>query len=313
MEREIVISRLAIVKQLFNQGVEQSYRSEGISSFSVLSFHDCVEMFLRLYSEYKNEEESFSFPKYWERFPELPQKEQMVKLALRRKNLKHKGVFPSKLDIEHSRFSTKEFLEKATLLLDHMEFAKVSLTDLIALPNVREMLKSAEISILSKENDKVLEKTATAFEVLINGYEEKAKGDYNSPFYFGQSLSFYDSFFMGLSNFEQSEETRKMGEFVDRVGESIEQIQKAIKIISLGIDYRKYVKFKYLTPVTTFMRNGEVMCEIDKSRLKEQYENEELEFLVIFVIESALKLQEFEIDYDSLNFVKPELGKIKNN
>jgi len=312
MNKEIILRRLAIVKYLFNQGVEQSKRSESLSSFSILSFHDGVEMFLKLYSEYKNKDESFSFPKYWENFPELPYKEQMNSLSLRRKNLKHRGIFPSKLDIDHSKFSTKEFLEEATRLIDGLDFRKVSLTDLVSNSKVRELLKKAEQSILIKNFESVLEKTASAFEILITEYERKAEGDYRSPFYFGESLSFHNSFFMGFKDFDQPQEFRKLGEFIDKVGESIEQMQFAIKIISLGIDYRKYVQFNYLTPKATLMKNGEVVCQMMGNYLKDDYPVEELEFLVDFVIESALKLQEFEINYEDLNFKRPEIYIRKN-
>jgi len=310
MEREITIKRLAIIKQLFLQGIEQSNRSEGISSFSVLSFHDSVEMFLKLYSEYKNEEEIFSFPKYWEKYPELPHKEQMNSLSLRRKNLKHKGVFPSRLDIEHSKFSTREFLQEASTLIDSIQFDKISLTDLVYSENVRTKLKYAESEIQNKNYAKVLEYVASAFIILISVYEEKATGNYKSPFFFGDNFNFHNSFFMGLSRHDSLDEFRKLGEFVDKAGEAIEQMQRAIKMISLGIDYRKYVKFNYLTPHATLLRNGEVICEMPQSKLKDLYSNEELEFLVNFVIESALKLQEFEIDYEQLNFKQPEFSII---
>ncbi len=297
MNKEIILRRLAIIKYLFNQGIEQAKRSENLSSFSILSFHDAIEMFLKLYSEYKDKDESFSFPKYWDKFPELPCKEQMNSLSLRRKNLKHKGIFPSKLDIDHSKFSTKEFLEEATKLIDGLDFEKISLTDLVSDSKVRELLKKAEQSIPIKNYESVLENTASAFEILITEYERKAEGDYRSPFYFGESLSFHNSFFMGFKEFDQPQEFQRLGEFVDKVGESIEQMQFAIKIISLGIDYRKYVQFNYLTPKATLMRNGEVVCEMMSNYLKDEYPTEELEFLVDFVIESAMKLQEFEINY----------------
>lgn len=107
---------------------------------------------------------------------------------------------------------------------------------------------------------------------------------------------------MGLSDFDAPDEYKKIGEFVDKAGEAIEQMQSAIKLISLGIDYRKFVKFNYLTPHATLMMSGEVVCEMHESKLKDSYSEEELDFLVNFVIESALKLQEFEIDYKALNF-----------
>jgi len=306
MEKEIIIKRLALIKQLYIQGIEQSHRSEGLSSFSILSFHDSIEMFLKLYCEFKNDQESYSFIKYWEKFPELPYREQMSSLSLRRKNLKHKGIFPAKLDIEHSKFATKQFLEETTPLIGDIKFQDISLTDLVSSEKVRILLREAEISISKGNSELVLENSAVAFKRLITYYEDKATDDYKSPFFFGDSLDFHSSFFMGLNDFDLPEQFKKIGEFVDKVKSSLEQIQQAIKVMSLGIDYRKYVKFKYLTPIVTLLSDDNYHAEIMSNRHKESYDPEELEFLISFVIESALKLQEFEIDYEKLNFKRPE-------
>jgi hypothetical protein len=45
----IIILRLSLIKQLFQIGCEQSKQSESIAGFSLLSFHDNIEMFLKLY------------------------------------------------------------------------------------------------------------------------------------------------------------------------------------------------------------------------------------------------------------------------
>lgn len=307
MQKEIILRRLAIIKQLYNQGVEQTKRSENLASFSILSFHDSVEMLLKLYSEFKNKKEVFSFPKYWDEFPELPLKEQMNSLSLRRKNLKHKGLFPSKLDIDHSKFSTKDFLKESIELIDGIKFDSISLTELVSNNEVRELLKESENQIDKKNYDLILENTAKAFAILIRQYEKKADGNYSSPFFFGEDLSFHNSFFMGFDSSELPSEFRKLGEFIDKSGESIKQMQFAIKIISLGLDYKKYVLFKYLTPNATFTIGGDIICEMWSGHKKEQYPENELSFLINFVVECSLKLQEFEIDYEKLNFEIPEV------
>ena len=101
------------------------------------------------------------------------------------------------------------------------------------------MLKEAENSIKKNDFEDVLEKTASSFEVLISEYEKKAEDDYKSPFYFGESLSLHNSFFIGFNGSDQPDEFRKLVEFIDKIGQSIEQMQFAIKIISIGIDYAK--------------------------------------------------------------------------
>ena len=48
---ELMMKRLAVIKQLYNQGLIQSYDSEPMNGFCLLSFHDSVEMFMALCSE----------------------------------------------------------------------------------------------------------------------------------------------------------------------------------------------------------------------------------------------------------------------
>ena len=53
LNREIIIKRLALIKHLYRIGAEQSRQLETIASFSILSLHDSIEMFLKLLAEHK--------------------------------------------------------------------------------------------------------------------------------------------------------------------------------------------------------------------------------------------------------------------
>ena len=48
---ELTTKRLAVIKQLYLHGIEQSYEVEPMNGFSILSFHDSVEMFMKLCAE----------------------------------------------------------------------------------------------------------------------------------------------------------------------------------------------------------------------------------------------------------------------
>lgn len=50
---EISLKRLALIKQLFMLGVAQSYEPEPLNGFSILSFHDSLEMFVKLCADCK--------------------------------------------------------------------------------------------------------------------------------------------------------------------------------------------------------------------------------------------------------------------
>ena len=115
-----------------------------------------------------------------------------------------------------------------------------------------------------------------------------------SPFFFGRALSFQSSFFMGLSGASyNSSLEHKLGDFVDAVKEYGESIQEAIKILALGIDYRKYSKFKAITPSVIRMARGDWFINrgLNNNTVPPV---DDAQYCWDFVIESSLVLSEFD-------------------
>ena len=70
---ELTTKRLAVIKQLYRQGVNQSYDTEPMNGFSLLSFHDSVEMFMKLCAEQKGVkiDRNVNFGDYFTKLPDL--------------------------------------------------------------------------------------------------------------------------------------------------------------------------------------------------------------------------------------------------
>ena len=78
---------------------------------------------------------------------------------------------------------------------------------------------------------------------------------------------------------------------------SIEALQEAVKILSLGLDYRRYVKFRLLTPYV--IRFGEKYKVIRTKKSSKRIPTaEDVHFCIDFIIESALTLQEFDFEVE---------------
>ena len=85
-------------------------------------------------------------------------------------------------------------------------------------------------------------------------------------------------------------------EFFNGIIDSIKSMQGVMKIISLGIDYKKYAKFDLLTPRVTWTLEDEPMF-VQKVHGKSAIPNiEDVEYCINFVIETAILLQ--NIDYE---------------
>jgi len=299
---EILYKRLAQIKQLFNIGIEQSHKSESIAVFSLLAFHDSIEMFLKLLAEHKGlNSANYSFMEYWAKIPTLTLSESMRNLNARRVNLKHKGLLPAKSEIEISRVNSIDFFQQNTIVQFNIEFNDISLIKLVSYEKVREYLEISQKS-LGKQNSKIcIKNVAYAFDELLYIYEEN-KGHWHSPFSFGKDMSFRNSNFMGLSN-TKFKELNELGKFVNEVNDSLKNIKKAIKIISLGLDYKEFIMFDFLTPEVTRWDKGQLDSYIGVER---NWNEENCQFCIDFVVKSALKLQDFDFDIRSLELLKKD-------
>ncbi len=296
INKDILIKRLTYIKQLYKIGVAQSNQYESVAVFSILAFHDSIEMFLKLLAEHKNINASkFSFLDYWEKIPHLTLKESMRNLNARRVNIKHKGLLPAKSEIEISRVNAIDFFLQNTKSQFDIDFEEISLIDLITYDAVKEYLTLSQQALEKNKVDDSIENVAYAFDELLHTYESNKSYWGTSPFFFGKSTSFISSFHLGISR--RDDGLGKLVEFVDSVTESVDALQNAVKIISFGIDYKEYVKFKILTPVVQRFMGGNKSAQIMGNK---KWTKENCQFCIDFVIDSALRLQEFDFDVESL-------------
>src|SRR2546423_6801644 len=91
--------RLAMIQYTFMMAVDQSHKPEPLNMVSILLFHDAVELFLMLASEYLGAGKTGQeFMTYWEAINQkLPskdfgQKDSMNRLNKARANWKHYGI-----------------------------------------------------------------------------------------------------------------------------------------------------------------------------------------------------------------------------
>lgn len=290
------VRRLAFIRYLLETAVEQSRRPAPLNCGSILTAHDAVELFLQLASEELNTGTGHpGFMDYWDLLnpkldpQELSQKESMRRLNKARVALKHHGTLPSSLDVEAFRASAISFFEENTPLVFGVELGDVSLVEFVSPDEARELLSEAQALINAGEPESALDKIAVAYSVMISDYEDRKRDRFGrSPFFFGRSLTFHNAFFMGIDRLD-----RKLGQYVDYVKESIEAMQDAIKVMALGIDYRKYSKFKKLVPLAQRTVGGKFVLQ-RMWREGEAPSVEDAQFCLGFVVESALALAEFD-------------------
>ena len=294
MNKEILLKRLSIVKLLYKQGVEQSKQSEATSFFSILSFHDCVDMFLNIAAEHinvpKKANQKLYLRDYLTLIPNIIGDASMLKLNDRRNNIKHNSVIPGRIEIEASRVNVTDFLIDNTPIIFGFRFEDISLFELVAFSETKNHLISSQSAIDKAENQKAIEEVTIGFYKLIYSYK-------NSKINWRRGQQFE---FITPIHFRDTQSSRALA----KINENLISINMALEIIALGLDYRKYSKFQILTPIATKMQNGEYVLEMFGER---NWNKENCQFLIDFVVECALKLQEFDFSIDSLDSTKFEI------
>jgi len=280
--------RLAFIRYIYTVGIAQSRQPEPMSAVCVLSFHDSIELFLQLSSEVLNVGSNQpGFLGYWDILSKktstpVSQKESMRRLNKSRVALKHHGTLPSRLDIEAFRASVSSFFAENTPLIFGVDLDSVSLVDLIVADGARNALRDAQTELDSGNLLECLDQCAVSFAKLVDDYEDRKSSQYGqSPFFFGRDMHSLDSFSMGIRG--------DIGRFVDQVKESIDAMQSAIRILSLGLDYRQFIKFDLYTPTVYHTLSGTGMM---RHRGSSEVTQEECRFCIDFVIDSALQLQD---------------------
>lgn len=297
---DVTLKRLSFIKYLYSIAVEQSTKPEPLCSASILTFHDSIELFLQLASEHLNIGKAQpAFVEYWDMLSpklktgELFQKESIRRLNKARVALKHNGILPSKLDIEAFRASATNFFEENTTIVFDISFSEISLIDLVQCNVARQNLKEAEILIGSRQLEEAIDKIAIAFEQILSDYKGKCTTQYSeSPFDFGQRMTFW-----GLSRKKiktnEREFHKEMERIIDDVRETFEAIQNALKVITMGIDYRRYSKFKMYMPHLNQTMDGKYHVVRNEWHPSIMANESETKHCIDFVIETSIKLYDF--------------------
>lgn len=293
---ELTTKRLAVIKQLYLHGIEQSYEVEPMNGFSILSFHDSVEMFMKLCAEKRGIKigRDVNFGDYFSKLPDLQCNATMTNLNSKRVSLKHYGVLPSKLDIEISRANVTDFFEHNTPIFFDVQFNEISLVSLIKYNSVKDYMNRALSDLSLNQYKDSITNSQIAFKELMWCYEMENTLHFESILGKSWNFSSQSSFHlkMGLgSDFDS---------FIDNVSESIPLLEERLNIIGLGIDYLRYRKFKLLSPYIEMWADEKgddrYSVFIDEGRDRRICSQKNARFCFDFVIESALKLQRFNVD-----------------
>lgn len=293
---EITIQRLGLIRYLYETAMEESRRPEPFGLISILKFHDSVELFLDLacdkFGIQSNKTQHFR--DYWIEIEKhlqnktLSEKRSMERLNNARVAFKHHGNLPHASSIEKFRVNVTDFFDENTPLIFGIEFRKVSMTYLIQNDAVKKLLEEATTLIAEEKRSEAIRKIALAFTRLLEDYlDSKETWRYQNIFFSRETFPpTYNN------NYD-----RELNEFATRITSSIDTLRQGMQILSLGINYQQYAKFRLLTPSVTRTADGKYHTLLRTP--EKQPTIEQCSFCFDFVISCASHIQNFEFEIET--------------
>lgn len=298
LDKPILLKRLSLIKYIFENGIREYKQPEPLSMSALLLFHDSVELFLGLAIEHLDiflpGKKDLSFTEYWdkikeERQIEVTQKGIMTRMNLARVAFKHHGTMISKLDLETFSSITYQFFIENCASLFAIDFSSISMVELVTEPEIREKLNEAIKLLDDMQFPESLDAINKAFFMMIAKYESnKMTRFYGSIFRIAASPSFFSS-----HDFHYDRNLEKLANYTI---ESIEEIQNTMKIVGYGIDFRKYSRFSYLTPIVYSKDQGETLFFEHRYDRTLPFTEEDTKYCLDFCIESYLILYSYDFE-----------------
>jgi hypothetical protein len=303
------MSRLAFLRQLYQQGAEQSRLPEPLNATAVLSVHDASELFLVLAAEHLNASlpKHVAFMDYWKlldpaKLPDgvaLSGQQRMGRLNELRNGLKHRGTMPSVAAVTQACADVRAFLDDDTPSVFGIAFDSIDMAEVIPQPEVRGKVKAASGAETARDRTEAMGLLAEAYEKLFAPEPGRPRRASQTT---GPTLSRMmreGDIRAALSRPDDSRLRRPAGATAGALASQIAEvtdaaaaIQRAVRVLALGIDYWQFDRFEQLTPHLIYFLSGD-----GERRYPPGYAPslEEFEFCRQFVITAALRMAEAEI------------------
>lgn len=285
---EAKMRRLAMIQYMYMLAVDQSQQPEPLNMVSISNFHDSVEHFLVLASEYLNAGKTGeNMMGYWaainQKLPsrDLGQRDSMERLNKARVNWKHYGILLPTVEIDDFKTNVGNFFRENTPKVFGLAFELISMSALVQNEEVRDRLLKSEQLNSTGEVKAALEEISIAFLALM-GHFDASLWDQNK--FLSREISSHR--FSRIKN----EAPKDLSRFAEEIEKEIAALHEQVRLLSLGIDYRRYMRFQWLTPIVYYTAAG----TYEKAGERYGQSHQDYLFCYHFVIECALRLQEIQ-------------------
>lgn len=242
--------RLAIIKYLYTQGLEQERKGDPLAGLALLPLHDAVELFLQVAAETHQLKlpKTIEFMEYWTEFSKagqpLQSPQQMRRFNNARVEVKHRGTLPSRQDVEGFRSIVTDFLVEMTPKLFKIDFDSISLSSLVRSDDVRAALQAAETAVQADQFGEALEQAAKAFHLSLR-HRRLGEPPYDQRLFNPINVVADEVRWQGSVIDGDLSGNSRLFEAVARMGESLGE---AITVLAYHLDYDGYLHLQTYGP-----------------------------------------------------------------
>ena len=308
----LTMSRLALIRLLYLQGVDQSRLPAPLVYSSVLTFHDAAELFLGLAADQlgANLSDHLAFMKYWDelspkklgaRGVDLAGRGGMDRLNRLHNGFKHADTLPGLPAVEQARAEVTSFLEDNTTMVFAIDFVDIDMADVVPDQAIRDELKAAAAE--NRTGDRI-EAMALLVEALRHVFDPRTR----TPFLVNPSTIGRDYLFGPMPEYELGKiftgigqhRILSQGDLVQQISEMMRTtsaLQDGMRVLALGIDFPKYHRFRTITPGVSMTYDGRRHIGHAPTYAPR---SEDFDWCYRFVIIAALRAAEVQTDLEDI-------------
>lgn len=208
----------------------------------------------------------------------------MNALNTARVGFKHHGNAPDDSVLARHLERSQEFVAALVEEVFDVDIQNVSLLVFIKCVEAREHLLAAQDLLSRGERRDAMEKLRMAFDELVRDYTRRKQ------WYPGKSL-----FATKPSFFPNSFDLRRMGKEFEKIGEWLENLDKWVKYVALGIDMRRFAYFDVHAPKVMYAMGGNHFTHHDETI---KIDDEVFARCFKFVVDTGLALAQDDYDFD---------------
>ena len=291
---------LTIIRYQSDLAENQAKEPEPLNAVSISTIHDAVESMLSLIAEvHRVTTRSKDFANLFDTVSDHMKtqggdisghRSAMIALNNARVGFKHHGNQSNKQTIDRHIANGLNFLADASEQGLNIPFAEVSLLGFVGDPKVREYIHRADDRSSGAVEDRMLafQYLRLGFETLVQGYQQ------SKSYYPGRSLITTKPSLLP-SVFDIRDHGGKVGE---KAFEWLENLDRWVRILVLGIDVQEYTFFLANTPGVLMTLGGRAHFSW---RPGPDLSDDVFRRCRQFVVESAIRLGRRDFAYDAWN------------